>query len=315
MTIANHHEFWRDVGEKLLSELQAFERSSYLDAGVKGRDGELAFRDWLTRCLPSRVSVLEGVIAGAQYLPSTQRDVVIFDSFNCPVFKKGYRTSEANVIPIEGVLGVIEVNSSNITKTKLQKDLNKLSSIKSVQMIVPPPQTHAFQIVNKEKPTGFLGKISSLEDGSHYQLIKEFFGRHQRFSYVFARDLGKGFNLEKSAKVLEEHNLKVGTDASVDGIFILRKGVILHRNDLGWQTTRTKGASIAMMPMEDWDVLLHLVSIVNQNVALGARGSMPAFEEYFAAPGISRKQVMQDKAHSISGEDYPQQESKYLLVQ
>lgn len=270
-----HHDLWRRIGNTLLTEYQATVGSNYLDSGTKGRKGEGLFRDWLAHWLPKCVTVLEGVIVSQATRPTTQRDVIVFDTNSCPVFRDRLGERETlNILPIEGVVGTIEVNTSLVKTEKLLKDFAKISEVKSL------------------RPQEELPKLRALgpKDLEGWSLFREYHPQAIKIGYVFAND--SEVSLRTISDYLREHNRRVGVENSVDGVLVLQKGVILHCIESGWTTSRQQGTKLAYQPVEPWDVLLTLVSLLIQHLRLGARGTLPSLEEYFNPPGSPRKAIM-----------------------
>lgn len=130
--------------------------------------------------------------------------------------------------------------------------------------------------------------------------------------YLFAHDTD--VSLETLANHIAEKNFDLQTDYSVDGIFVLKKGVILHGIQEGWTTTRMTGGRLFFFEAEAWDVLLTLVSMINQHLALGATGNVPPLEEYFQRPGFNRKENMLKRRKIVGGEEYSKQPSRFTTV-
>lgn len=290
--ITDHHSLWQSVGENLVRELEQFLRSQYLDSEMKGRGAEAKFREWLQMWLPGRVTVVDGVVVDRSSNPTTQRDVILFDSFQSPMFRDGSSPETSRrILPIEGVLGAVEVNASTPGVEKILKDIDKVAAIKRLVPQDPPARIRSLTPVN--------GKLNVLyhEHGT----------RLTSLGYVFAIDCD--VSLRTLAEHVAAHNHRLGIDASIDGIFILRKGYILHCTDEGWVTGRHSGSTLAYMDAEQWDVLLMLVSQINHHLRLGAAGWPPSIEEYFAPVGSSRRTEMLARRMLVSDESYRTEQS------
>jgi hypothetical protein len=72
-----------------------------MDTGLSGTAAESVLNEWMQTWLPTRVSVLKGAILATNTAPTTQRDWVMFDRVDTPVF---YQLGESFLLPIEGVL-------------------------------------------------------------------------------------------------------------------------------------------------------------------------------------------------------------------
>lgn len=298
MKIDSHSNLWKKIGERLLKDFEALHKSEYLDTGMKGRRGEGYFRKWLSLWLPKKIELVEGVIVEKDTNPTDQRDVIIFDSLNCPIFKEDNDGSrDINILPIEGVIGTIEINSSTVKVDKIIKDIEKISEIKKFKPLSEPPKAICF----KPPPEPDIKDCYSIQ--------------MQKLGYVFALDCE--VSLATLADRVKAKNLGLGMDHSIDAIFILNKGCILHGNDNGWTTTRLSEQNLFYMEMEPWDVLLTLVSMINHHLALGARGNIPSLEEYFQSKQVDRKSNMLKKRACVSNQDeaYSKQSSRFLAKQ
>ena len=67
-------------------------RKLKIDTGLAGSAAESILSEWLREWLPSRIEVLKGAIISQNTLPTSQRDCVLFDRGNCPIF---YRQGDA----------------------------------------------------------------------------------------------------------------------------------------------------------------------------------------------------------------------------
>lgn len=274
-----------------MRKYNSFYQSDYLDSGLKGRKGESHFRNWLSLWLPKKVEIKEGVVIDKDSKPTTQRDVIIFDSYNCPIFKDSTEEGEINILPIEGVVATIEINASRVKKDKIIKDIDKVAGVKKLKPLFEPAKVLALE--------------TELAPG--YELKKCLSTRMSRLGYIFAKDCD--VSLEVLATAVEERNTELGVDASVDGIFILEKGCILHGNEEGWTTSRIPGTDLFTVSLEPWSVLLTLVSMINQHLALGARGNTPSLEEYFRASDDQRENILANRKRVNVADIYAQQPS------
>ena len=81
----------------------------------KGLGNEQCLRDLLLDFLPRRYGVAKGKIANSGGIMSRHLDVIIYDAINCPTLF--IDEHENQILPIEGVFGVIEVKTTLSTKT------------------------------------------------------------------------------------------------------------------------------------------------------------------------------------------------------
>lgn len=93
---------------------------------LKGSEAEQLVRKFLGDHIPKRFAVGSGFIIDPHDTVSRQTDVVVYDSFNCPV----YRASDsAGIFPSDNVAAVVEVKSS-LNTAELEDCFEKISSVK-----------------------------------------------------------------------------------------------------------------------------------------------------------------------------------------
>lgn len=112
--------------EKTLTA-QLSEAGFVLHSGDKGENREEILREFLRDHLPDRFGVTKGEIITKDGSRSHSADIIIYDKLDCPVLFKG----KTNVIPIEGVYGIIEVKS-RLSKEELVDASRKISSFKAM---------------------------------------------------------------------------------------------------------------------------------------------------------------------------------------
>ncbi len=294
MKIDSHHDLWQVIGNSLLAEYSATHTGTYFDASAKGDIGEGTFRNWLTKWLPKRFELVEGRVIDKDTKPTSQRDAIIFDSLNCAIIKYVQESKQVNLLPIEGVKGIIEVNHSSPSIKKVLHDADKIADVK--KMVQCPQRDEA--VVFRRGAT---------EDGD---LLWRMINNPKKFGYIFIQDIK--CSLKKLAEEIKEKNYSLGIDQSVDGIFVLGKGVILHGEPNGWLVTRLNGSDLYYMEMEPWDVLLTLVAIINKNLSIESKAFTIDFEEYFRNTMVERRDKMFKERKTIdSCSDYVHQISTF----
>lgn len=110
------------------------ELSTVPHSGLKGGEAERLIRDFLRAHLPRRFGVGSGFILDAHDSVSNQTDVIIYDAFNCPVYRA---SEEAGIYPSQNVVGVIEVKSV-LDKQKLLDAIRKIHAAKQLAKIPAP---------------------------------------------------------------------------------------------------------------------------------------------------------------------------------
>ncbi len=94
-------------------------------AGDRGGAREEILRGFLAQHLPTKYGVTKGEVVTRSGAHSHAGDILIYDSVNCPVLHVG----DTQVLPIEGVYGVIEVKSG-LSKAELLDAITKIEAFK-----------------------------------------------------------------------------------------------------------------------------------------------------------------------------------------
>jgi hypothetical protein len=156
----------RQISEQLNRMLLAKSQQADLMAHnlEKGLGNEQSLRDILTDILPRRYGVAKGKVINSSGEMSKQLDIIIYDSLNCPVLFIDENKNQ--IIPVEGVYGVVEVKTS-LTSSILTEAFENLFSVyslhqrrnlsKNSKVTGCPPFLHIFAFNDKRK----LGSIAS----------------------------------------------------------------------------------------------------------------------------------------------------------
>lgn len=108
-------------------------RNNVPHRGVAGGEGEEIVREFLNERLPGRFRATNGFIIDGNDNVSGHTDVIVYDAFNCPV----YRTSNSGmIIPNDNVVSVFEVKF-NLTTTRLDEAFKKIHESKNLAKITP----------------------------------------------------------------------------------------------------------------------------------------------------------------------------------
>lgn len=100
---------------------------------LKGHEAEAVVRQFLNGHLPKRFAAGAGFLLDLKGDISPQTDVVLYDAFNCPV----YRASDsAAIFPTNNVAAVIEVKS-RLTRTEVLDAAKKIARIKALTKAPP----------------------------------------------------------------------------------------------------------------------------------------------------------------------------------
>lgn len=95
----------------------------------KGNVTEEEWRVFLSRHLPSRFTISQGIIIDSEGSLSKQIDIIIHDSFTTPFL---YKTDNFSYVPIESVYAVFEVKQ-DINKTNLRDAISKIKSVRELK--------------------------------------------------------------------------------------------------------------------------------------------------------------------------------------
>lgn len=87
-------------------------------------------RIFLKAHLPQRFDVGAGFIIDPLDNVSKQSDVVIYDAYNCPVYRA---SEEAAIFPSDNVAAVVEVKS-RLTRERLHDAFQNIASTKSLRI-------------------------------------------------------------------------------------------------------------------------------------------------------------------------------------
>jgi len=152
---------------------------------VKGHEAEQLIRRFLTEHIPKRFDVGSGFVLDPNGMVSPQTDVIIYDAYNCPVYRA---SEEAAIFPSNNVAVVVEVKS-NLDKDSLKDAWKKTELIKSMakhKAEVPGPY--------KAQTVGFLFafntklKLTTIAD--HYRNLFRESGIGRHIDYIIVLDKG-----------------------------------------------------------------------------------------------------------------------------
>ncbi|MBI4641986.1 MAG: hypothetical protein HY731_14950 [Candidatus Tectomicrobia bacterium] len=294
MSRASRLQLFEEVAAGLLSSYDQV-RAVRLDAGLSGTSAENVLVEWIRGWLPTRVSVRNGAVLSVSHDPTTQRDCILFDQVDSPVF---HRLGNSDILPIEGVLGAIELNyGKNTTYAKLAKDAAKLSEIAEMAH----ERLHRVAV-----PLSHLSLGSDASTVSREELIAGL-ALHRAHDgkpllLIYAEQVKE--QLIECARRVMEHNKSVGVRRSVDGLFILRKGFALHLDPQrpGWMTHRQAGAHFACLAASPGNVLLKMQSVILKHLFLAGKVHPEGFDPYIAETGQGQREA--ESSTSASDDTY-----------
>lgn len=271
-------------------------RESDVDTGIAGSEGEELLKAWINKWLPKRLSTKSGAVISQSDGPTDQMDCLLFDQHECPVF---HTTIKTELLPIEGVLGCIEMNYGESTAyTKILTDCEKLSRL--ADLALPDKQLPRMGI-----PT-FITSINQPEVHSldrrtkMANLYRTTLGNTRPLLFIYAEDING--NLEEAGRRIMQYNKSVGVYHSIDGLFVLKQGVVLHRDDQGWHTQRIPGDKMSVLRINNGEVLMRLQNQILHHLWITGKTNPQGFEAYINDDG--KLQETMDAAVDISDADY-----------
>jgi len=120
-------EYWETVGDAF------FKASKVISTIVKhnvtiGSAREILVRNFLRKFVPKRFGIVTGFVIGQDGTPSSQQDVIVYDSHN---FSPLYCEGELAVVPADAVVYCIEVKST-LDKKRLFEAINNSLSVRRI---------------------------------------------------------------------------------------------------------------------------------------------------------------------------------------
>ncbi len=120
-------EIFTQAARRLRQEFE--ELSTVPHNALKGSEAEELVRRFLRDHIPKRFDVGAGFVIDPEDTVSRQTDLIIYDAYNCPV----YRASEgAGIFPSDNVAAVVEVKS-RLTRDRLREAFQNIAETKSLK--------------------------------------------------------------------------------------------------------------------------------------------------------------------------------------
>lgn len=247
----DRRRMFESIGRGLAESLNTAS-SGKTDRTIQGRAGDQAFRNWLSQHLPKRFEVGTGAVVSPKEPLTSERDCVIFDAAECAPFRVSGGVSD--IFPIEGIPACIELNTgkSGTTLQKIKHDAEKVSEIGKLRG------------TRKSPGIKWLSQIPTQADLPRLRTaVEEEAPMMPPLLLIFVETL-RG-RLDTLAYRIAEHNKHQSIESSVDGVFVLNKGVVLHADsslDKGWSHQRQPGQNLVYMESANWEVLLIMMMII-----------------------------------------------------
>ena len=182
MSNARREEIFAQAAKKIRIDFQ--ELSIIPHNALKGHEAESIVKKFLEDHIPKRFSVGGGFVLDPLGNISRQTDIIIYDAFNCPVYRA---SDDASIFPSNNVAAVVEVKSS-LDKNELIDAWDKISAIKALAKSKPSEgpcisQTAGFLFA-------FDSKISLTKLSEHYVTLFNERGIGHHIDVIIVLDKG-----------------------------------------------------------------------------------------------------------------------------
>lgn len=121
---------YQATAKRMQADLERL-RAGLDHAGTKGSAAEEIVRDFLKEALPRSLGITVGQVIDADGNLSGQSDVIIYDALATPMIFSSAQAGQRTV-PIEGVVGVIEVKSK-LRKGDLEQIVSHAATLKAME--------------------------------------------------------------------------------------------------------------------------------------------------------------------------------------
>lgn len=181
MSELTRNVIFEQAAKKLRAEFE--ELSVIPHKGAKGSEAEGLMKNFLSNRLPKRFAVSSGFIIDKRNEVSKQTDVVIYDAFNCPVYRA---SDDGAIFPNDNVAAVVEVKAL-LDKDRLREACENIRAAKRLAK-TPMPDNFPFLV-----STQTLGCIFAYKSSITLNKIVE---HYQEFLSE------KGFNAEDNVDII-----------------------------------------------------------------------------------------------------------------
>lgn len=304
MVVQRRIEVYEQVAAGLTAEYNQL-RSVGVDPGMAGTSAESVLVGWLKKWMPGRISVENGAVISVRDEPTNQMDCLLFDHIESPIFQ---RTGNAAILPVEGVVGAIEMNyGENTTYGKLNLDAQKLEQLgrRAVHQLQRAAVALTHLPIDKDPSSASREElIAGLEKHMGHDQGPQLL--------IFVEEL-RG-DLQEAAVRLMVHNKKVGVRFSVDGLFVLKQGFVLHidSSKKGWNSKRLAGAELGFSSVSEGQVLIKLQSVLLQYFYQVGKTHPRGFDAYTSQTGQGEREVR--AAQVVSDEEYVAQRDDAVVL-
>ena len=209
----------KSIEKQMVAQLEEI-RATHIHKGNKGGEVEKILREFLKKYLPRRLDISHGEVIDQNSNRSAQTDVVVVSEEHPFTFSE----DSPGLFFIEGVSAVGEVKSI-LTSNELANTIEKAKKYKQLRVIPPAGVT----------------RYANPSDGNRYYVHPPFF--------LFSME--SQIYLSKVFEKVKELTLKDYTPgSSIDGIFILNKGLVIDLGD-GMESFKILNPE-SKVPYEGW---------------------------------------------------------------
>jgi Domain of unknown function (DUF6602) len=127
MKTLSRQEIFAKAAKKLRQDFRELSETVPHNA-VKGQEAVKLVKEFLAGHLPKRFDVGAGFIIDQNNSRSKQSDVIIYDAYNCPVYRV---SDDAAIFPNDNVAAVVEVKS-RLDKKRLLEAFENIAAVKSL---------------------------------------------------------------------------------------------------------------------------------------------------------------------------------------
>ena len=211
--------------------------------GLKGVEREGIVREFLTKYLPKVFGIATGEIVATDGTTSSQQDIIIYDSFRCPLL---YNEKSTQVVYIEGVSVVIEVKSV-LDSLEIEKSIINISSVKKM------PKKAFMKQKSVVKST-----VTELNEEKNY---------FNTMGILFAFSSKLSLNTVRK-KIQEKYEkLNIPLNEQIDFVFIQDKGLLVHfnKNEKTINVTVELDTELCLIKKENCLLLFYLMLMERLN--------------------------------------------------
>lgn len=285
-------KLYETAAASLLAEYESI-KASGVDTGMKGTAGESILTKWAKKWLPEGVSLINGSVISEKEGPTTQRDCLLFDRMHSPIFYD-------SIVPIEGILGAIEINLGKAKYEKLLHDAEKLSEIARLSR----HKGYRPSVVMSGQPLD--GEIT---DEMLDQNLKRYYGPLSKpLLLIYTEDI-EG-DLVTLGTRIADHNKKIGVYESIDGVFVLKKGILMHHRGTGITVHRQANSYLFSQSTPPGRVLFHLQNIILKYLGSNNLSYPAGFDEY-VFQGAYEEEVVE----VVSDKEYKEQPDRTITYE